>query len=374
MTPVYNQKITEKMAWRGQDFKSKNDIAFDLSARNLRGLRDVLLRTRETPIDDISPRDSKHPDLDADLQGIYQEVMHGRGIVLIRGIPVDGHPVEEIERMFWVLTNHLGDHLSNTSLGARLVRVQEEPLPGGVQPARGTKSRGELAMHVDGGDTFTLMCVRQAATGGESQFSSGPAAHNEILATRPDILPILYKGFPNHRRSEQPDDQPPVTPYDVPVFANQDGRISINFTYSSILPALYEIGRKLTPEEDEALNILRAVLVDQQLEFRMEPGEATIANNFGLCHSRSEFLNGEAPDQKRLVLRAWNEVPEKDRRLPVGREFYHMENKGGRLGYDPVPGRDKNIARNDYNNVPEELANLFKAAQAKPKFSLKKTG
>jgi hypothetical protein len=60
------------------------------------------------------------------------------------------------------------------------------------------------------------------------------------------------------------------------------------------------------------------------------------------------------------------EVPAQDRRLPVGREFFHMENEGGRLGYDPVPGREERIALNDYDDVSEELANLFKAAQAKP--------
>jgi hypothetical protein len=60
------------------------------------------------------------------------------------------------------------------------------------------------------------------------------------------------------------------------------------------------------------------------------------------------------------------EVPVEDRRLPLGREFFHMENKGLRLGYDPVPGRDATIARNDYANVSEDLAKLFKAAQAKP--------
>ncbi len=36
------------------------------------------------------------------------------------------------------------------------------------------------------------------------------------------------------------------------------------------------------------------------------------------------------------------------------------------LGYDPVPGREERIAQNDYDDVSEELANLFKAAQAKP--------
>jgi hypothetical protein len=43
-----------------------------------------------------------------------------------------------------------------------------------------------------------------------------------------------------------------------------------------------------------------------------------------------------------------------------------MENEGGHLGYDPVPGREGRIAINDYHNVDDDLANLFKAAQAKP--------
>jgi hypothetical protein len=44
-----------------------------------------------------------------------------------------------------------------------------------------------------------------------------------------------------------------------------------------------------------------------------------------------------------------------------------MENEGGRLGYDVVPGREGRIAINDYSNVDDDLANLFKAAQVKPK-------
>jgi hypothetical protein len=58
-----------------------------------------------------------------------------------------------------------------------------------------------------------------------------------------------------------------------------------------------------------------------------------------------------------------------DRRLPVGREFFHMENAGGRLGYDPVSGLEGRISRADYANTPEDLAKLFKATQAKPKGS-----
>jgi hypothetical protein len=371
MTPILRTKTNDAMAWRGADIASKEELVVELSQRSIDALLEVNHRLRDVPRDLITRDQCGHADLDPVLAAIYQDVVRGRGLAIVRGIPSAGRPVEETERLFWILLSHFGVHLSNNSFGHKMVRVQEERLPGGVQSARGTKSSHELAMHNDSGDIFALLCVHQAVSGGESQFSSGPAAHDTILERRPDILPILYRGFPHHRRSEQRDDQPAVTPYNVPIFANQNGRISINFTYSSIIPALHEQGRELTPEEAEALQVLREVLVEQQLEVRMAPGEASIANNYAMCHSRSEFVNGERPDQQRLILRAWTEVPAADRRLPVGREFYHMENAGGRLGYDPIPGREGRIARNDYINVPEDLANLFKATQAKPKVSRK---
>jgi hypothetical protein len=367
LTPIHRQRIEHPSAWRGADFAGKDELAFDLTARHVAALEEILARTAGLPRDAIGREHCGHPALDADLARVYREIIHGRGIVFVRGFPVARHPLEEIERIYWAFCTHFGRLVSNNSFGHRMVRVQEEVLPGGVQPARGTKSSAELAMHNDAGDVLALLWVHQAARGGESQFSSGPAAHNAILETRPDLLPILYRGFPHHRRSEQPDHQPVITPYDVPIFSNQGGRVCINFTYSSILPALHQLGRKLSAQETEALELLREVLVRQQVELRLEPGEASVANNFAMCHSRSNFTDGAVPEQRRLVLRAWMEVPPEDRRLPLGREFFHMENEGGHLGYDLVPGREGRIARNDYNDVPEELAELFKATQAKPR-------
>ena len=45
-----------------------------------------------------------------------------------------------------------------------------------------------------------------------------------------------------------------------------------------------------------------------------------------------------------------------------------MENKDGRLGYDRVPGRAEKLSTNEYVNVSSDLAEMFKAAQRKPKF------
>jgi hypothetical protein len=155
----------------------------------------------------------------------------------------------------------------------------------------------------------------------------------------------------------------------VPVFANVNGCISFNFVYSSILPAIVGLGREPTEEERDALDLLRSVLVEQQLEIRAESGEMSIVNNFAMGHSRSSFVDGNVAEKRRLVLRAHMEVPPWRRRLPIhlGREYFQMENEGGRLGTEKVPGRDGRIARNDYVDVPEALANMFKATQAKPK-------
>jgi hypothetical protein len=366
-TPVHTEQITDAAAWVGSDFKGKADITVRLTEANVSALEELLKSTSGLDRDAIEAADCNHPDLNGDLRRVYEEIMFGRGLVVLAGFPLDDHSIEEIERMYWIVCSHFGRLVSNNSFGHRMVRVQQEILPDGAQPARGTKSNGELAMHNDAADILSLLWVHQAEQGGESQFASGPAAHNTILATRPDILPILYRGFPHHRRSEQPDDQPDVTPYDVPIFSNVDGRICINFTYSSIAPALHVLGRELTEIENEALQILREVLVRQQFEFRQDRGEAVIGNNFVMCHSRSDFKDGPDPERRRLLLRAWMEVPVEDRRLPIGRRFFHMENEGGHLGYDPVPGREGRIAINDYANVDKDLADMFKAAQTIPK-------
>ncbi|WP_067889549.1 TauD/TfdA family dioxygenase [Nocardia vaccinii] len=366
-TAIYAHPVDDTMAWTGADVTDKEDFVFQLSPRNIVALESILSKTRGKERDDIVAEDCRHPDLDDDLARLYHEIMFGRGLAVVRGFPVEEHSIEDLERIYWAFCYHLGYPVSNNSFGHRLVRVQEEVLPDGVQPARGTKSRAELAMHNDAADILALLCVYPAFQGGESQFASGPAAHNTILARRPDLLDVLYQGFPHHRRSEQPDDQPDVTPYDVPVFSQVDGRICLNFTYSSILPAMKTLGREFTAEQQEAIDLLRQVLVEQQVEFRLESGEAVVANNFAMCHSRSDFVSSNDPKKARCFLRAWMEVPRTDRRLPLGREYFHMENKDLRLGYDPVAGRDGSIARNDYANVSPELAEMFRAAQAKPK-------
>src|SRR5262249_5035748 len=156
MTAIHSVPAGHKMIWRGGDF-SKEDIAFDLSARQQAALRDVLGRTAKTGIADIMPADCRHPALDTDLERVFDKIQNGRGIVIVRGIPVDGHSVEEVSRMFWALGAHFGRGVSQSARGDVLGQVQDETPPGGEESARGYTSRRELSLHNDLAQIVGLM-------------------------------------------------------------------------------------------------------------------------------------------------------------------------------------------------------------------------
>ena len=344
MTPILSERIDHPMAWRGRDF-SKEDISLDLSRRHAAALKDVLLKIRKAGLllGEIRAEHCQHPALDDDLERVFDEIQEGRGIVIVRGLPVDSHSVEDISTMFWALGTHFGRGVSQSALGDLLGQVRDETPAGQPESARGYLSRRELSLHVDLAQIVGLMCVRQARQGGYSQYASGLAVHNEILATRPDLMPILYRGFPYHRRGEEAPTASPITPYDVPVFSNRDGQVSVFMVREIINAAFRESNREFTTEEIDAIDTFRATARRLQFETRLEPGEASFLNNYTVMHARSEFDDWDEPEMKRLMLRLWLDVERKAR--PVVREIHIYENAGGRSGIDPQPGHLPAVAK-----------------------------
>ena len=357
MSAIQHVPANHKMAWRGGDF-TKNDIAFDLTARHRAALVDVLHRVRSRQLTEIVPADCRHSALDADLEKVFDELQAGRGIAIVRGIPVEGHSVEDVGRMFWALGAHFGRGVSQSAIGDVLGYVRDETPPGGEESARGYTSRRELSLHTDLGQVVGLMCVRQARSGGESQYAAGLAIHNEIAAMRPDLLPVLYRGFPYHRRGEQAADAAPITPYDIPVFSVSGGEMSVFMVREIFNAAFRELKRPFTREEIEAIDLFREVAQSLQFETRLEAGEATFLNNYTVMHARSEFEDWDEPESKRLMLRLWLDAERKQR--PVVREIHIYENKNGRSGIDYQPGRGRPGAE---WRTPDELVRQPVAAQ-----------
>jgi len=349
----------QRMAWRGADLR-KDDITFDLTRQHAAALEELLdgFHEQGLGLGQILPEHCRHPALDADLAPVFDEIQEGRGIVIVRGIPVAGYSDDDVSAMFWALGAHFGRGVSQSARGDLLGLVRDETPPGEPESARGYTSRRELSLHVDLAQIVGLMCVRQARSGGASQYASGLAVYEEIRAKRPDLLPILECGFPYHRRGEEAPGQPQITPYNIPVFSERDGRISIFMVREIINAAYRELKRSFTPEEIDAIDTFRATAHDLQFETRLEPGEATFLNNYAIMHARSEFEDWGDSRKNRLMLRLWLDV-ERDAR-PVIRNIHIYENKGGRSGIDPQPGRLPAVAA---YRTPDELVRKPAAAE-----------
>lgn len=337
MTPQYLQKIPAPMAWRGNEI-TRGQITVELSARQVAALEEVLGRIEKAGLSlgQIGPEQARHPALDATLEKVFQEIQHGRGIVVLRGLPVAQHSVEAAAKMFWAVGAHFGRGVSQSARGDLLGQVRDETPPGEEESARGYTSRRELSLHVDLAQIVGLLCVRQGRSGGLSQYASGLAIHNELRDKRPDLMPIYYRGFRYHRRGEQPPDHPQITPYHIPVFSNVDGNVSVFYVKEVAAVAMRDLGQQFTEQEIDALDTFRATARELQFETRLEPGEATFTNNYSVMHARSEFEDWDDPEKKRLMLRLWLDA-DRDQR-PAPREIHIYENKHGASGIDPVPG------------------------------------
>ena len=231
-----------------------------------------------------------HPDLDGLRRGIYDELM----LVAVSSSSVGSR-------------GRARDRGSRTDLLAglqppRLPRVEQLLRPshgsgaGGDPPERrATGTRHES--RADWRCTTTrptssrsFASIRRAGGREPVRERARSAQHDPRHPSRPP--PILYPASLTTAAVSNPTTNPMSPPTTSLSSANSHGEVCINFTYSSIMPALHALGRELTTEEQDAIDVLRRVLVRQQVEVRLERGEAAMANNFAMCHSRSDFVDG----------------------------------------------------------------------------------
>jgi hypothetical protein len=354
MTPIYRRQIPSHIAWKSSDFRGKADVTIDLTPMQIQVLVERLqaVNDRKLELRQITHQNFAHPALAGTLGRAFGEIMNGRGVVILRQLPVRDFSDEDIGRIYWGLGTYLGIGLSQSAIGDVLGNVVDAT-DNGQRAARGYQSNRELWLHTDNAETVGLCCVRQAREGGVSLLANALAIHNEMLKCHPEHLDALYEGFPYHRRGEEGSEQAPITPYNVPVFSNCDGQVSCFFLREAMVPALRVQNRELTPLQKAALDCFDEVSLRDDIvwRFTLEPGEILFFNNYTHFHARTEFVNGDAPEQQRRLLRLWLDVPNGRKVVP---EIHIYENQGGRGGIDQQEGSGR--AKEKY---------LFTAAEAR---------
>lgn len=265
------------------------------------------------------------------------EVMHGRGIRIVRGFPVDDLAVAEL--IFWRVGLAIGTPVSQSVMGDRLGHVIDVT---DVDPhARAYRRSEELSPHTDPGDVLSFLCIRPAAEGGANRFVSSMTLYEELRRDHPALLERHERGWRYHRFGEEPEGAGPVTDYLVPTFSVRDGVLSGRYLRQYIEIANAECPDRcpLDPVDREALETLDALGRDPRfaLEFTLQRGEAVFANNYTVMHSRDAFTDA-AGGERRLLLRLWIEA---HRPRPVRPETFLYP---GGAGIPPQPGRMPSFA------------------------------
>lgn len=280
--------IWDETAWSATDYPGRDDWALALPA---------------AAIAELEADAPALPATDAFVEGVLAALETGRGFILLAGWPAERHDREDNAWALSRLGARLGRIVDQTVRRNRIEDITDRGLPFD-HTTRGYSGTAYLPFHTDGSDYTALMCLGAAAEGGVSILASAATAHNTILDERPDLLEILCRGFHHHRRGEQGQGEPPVTPERLPVFRAEGGLIHCCYNRNPN-DWLEREGIEVTPIETEALDYLDAVLERPDIQVRMElrPGDIQLINNYVVLHSRTAYLDG--PGHKRHLLRLW---------------------------------------------------------------------
>jgi len=300
--------ITGPSAWRGEDLAGSDDWLTRLSDADIAEIDAALasVRSRGLGLIDIDRAAFPLPTLGEKLEAVHRELLAGRGFTVIRGLPMDRYTMEDAATAYWGIGRHLGNPVSQNAKGHLLGHVRDLGYDVNDPNVRVYQTTERQYYHADSCDIVALLCLRKARKGGNSSLVSSVTLHNEILARRPDLLPVLFEPFCIDRRGEVPEGMKPW--FEMPVFTWHEGLLSAYYVrrYIESAQRFPEVPR-LTDRQIEALDLLDSLADDPALHHEMafEPGDMQFLHNHQNLHDRTGFEDWPEPERKRHLLRLW---------------------------------------------------------------------
>ena len=334
MTDILRTPSAAPDVWHGHDLADGSRWVRTFTADEIAEIDAALASVKASggPAIGFGKDDFPLPTLGGKIGAIYQDVQHGRGFAVLRGLPVRKYNRADLETIYWGIGSHMGYPISHNPEGHLIAEVTDKGSSYATNiNDRGYRSRDKLNPHVDTSDVTVLLCVRQADDGGMSSLASSGAIYNAILAERPDLLPVLYRGFHHDLRGEGPTGSLDEVTARIPVFSYHEGLLSCCYNDKIMRSAHQKIGEPLTAEELEAIDLVMELAESPafRLDFRLQEGDLQFVNNYTLLHFRAAFETHPDPEQRRLLLRLWQNTHEP---RPLADDFADRYNTGPRGG------------------------------------------
>jgi hypothetical protein len=299
--------------WYGPDMMKRSDWIHTLSDADQPEIERAMrpLAERQADIARITKADFPLPTLAPKLARICEELLHGRGFALMRGLPVERWSMREAATAYFGIGSHLGNARSQNAKGHVLGHIRDLGRDAKKDfNARVYQTRERQTYHTDSCDVVGLLCLKTARSGGASALVSSMTIYNEMLKRRPDLLPCLFEAMHTDRRGEVPAGQKPW--YDTPAFSWYEGRLSAHYVRRYIESARrFPEVPPLTVQQTEALDLFDALAEDPAVNMQMtfRPGDMQWVHNHTMLHDRTAFEDWPEPERKRHLLRLWLAPP-----------------------------------------------------------------
>jgi len=319
--------LTTSPAWVGSELAGSTDWILPVSAAAIAEWDAALagLARRGLAWPNFGRDDFPVPTFARELDAVLDELENGRGVVLLRGIPVERYTEHELKNLYWGLGSHLGHIRYQNARGELIGEVRDEivryegPAADAVlgRSSRSkARSSGPLRFHTDRCDVVSLLVVRTARAGGLSKVVSAVSVAAAIRERRPDLHALLYADYWRSRQGEEVGGEREV--YALPIFAEHAGKFTTQYsrTFVEAAQKLPDVPR-LSAAQDEALDLHAAVCEELCFAMEFRPGDLQLLNNHVVYHARTAFEDTPGVDNDRLLLRLWL-APRNSRALPPG--------------------------------------------------------
>jgi len=326
--------------WHGAQIAKRDDWIVHLTTAQIAEL-EAAMRTVSARNLDIAQlvRDAfPLPTLDRWLDDLRRELLHGRGFVLVRGLPIERYSRREAATIFMGIGARLGRARSQNAKGHVLGHVCDLGLSSVDPNVRIYQTHERQTFHTDSCDVVGLLCLREAKYGGDSLLVSALTIFNEMRAARPDLLARLLTPMAHDRRGEVPEGQLPF--FMIPVFNWHTNALTVFYQRQYFDSAQrFPEAPRLTRADIEALDLFDALANDPRLNLtmRLGPGDMQFVHNHTLLHDRTAFEDWPEPGRKRHLLRLWLACPGARELPPAFAARYGSIEIGARGGI-VVPG------------------------------------
>jgi len=287
----------------GMHVLSPDEIAeIDAALHHLRSLG-------EFDFPHITPESFPLPTLGRFFADLGDELAHGRGFLLLRGLLRERYSVDDIAAIYFGIGAHVGRPLPQSYQGELLGHVID--VSDIERQARGYHAGGAQGMHTDNCDIIALTCLRAAKSGGASRIASAAAVHNRLLEERPDLLEVLYRDYVFRRMELDAEFGSGIVVKKVAIFSQQSGSLTCNVSGSYPHRAVAAGDAVMTEAQIAALDELRRLASSPEFYLDMSIGEGDIQflNNRIVLHGRTGYEDWPEIARRRHLMRLWLQAP-----------------------------------------------------------------